>query len=137
MTRAEFQRLAEVRIAEATDLLKLGHGSGAYYLGGYAVECVLKACIAARIPAFEFPDRKFVEQIWTHDIVKLSRAAALEAELETKLRASSSFADNWSIVTAWTEASRYRMLQPAAAEELLRAIIEIPDGVMSWLRIHW
>ena len=46
MNRADFQRLADVRIDEAGVLLAAGRWSGAYYLAGYAVECALKACIA-------------------------------------------------------------------------------------------
>jgi HEPN domain-containing protein len=44
-TRAEFQELAETRLKEAKALLDLGMWNGSYYLAGYAVEVVLKACI--------------------------------------------------------------------------------------------
>ena len=37
-TKAEFQELAEQRLAEAKALLDQGQWDGAYYLAGYAVE---------------------------------------------------------------------------------------------------
>lgn len=43
LSRSDFQRLADVRIAEAKVLLDAGMWDGAYYLAGYAVECALKA----------------------------------------------------------------------------------------------
>jgi len=55
--RATFQKLAEARLAEATLLLASGLPSGAYYLAGYAIECALKAIIAAQFRASEIPDR--------------------------------------------------------------------------------
>jgi HEPN domain-containing protein len=39
MNRADFQKLAELRIREAKVLLDSKHYEGAYYLAGYAVEC--------------------------------------------------------------------------------------------------
>jgi hypothetical protein len=45
--RATFQQLAELRLAEARALHAEGLYSGAYYLAGYAIECALKAKIAA------------------------------------------------------------------------------------------
>jgi HEPN domain-containing protein len=58
MNRTEFQSLAEVRIREAKALLDAGLWDGAYYLAGYAVECALKACIAKRTRAEDFPPRE-------------------------------------------------------------------------------
>ena len=45
--RTTFQQLAEPRLAEARALHADGLYSGAYYLAGYALECALKAKIAA------------------------------------------------------------------------------------------
>jgi hypothetical protein len=42
VTRADFQKLADMRIKEAGILLAAGEFDGAYYLAGYAVECALK-----------------------------------------------------------------------------------------------
>jgi HEPN domain-containing protein len=65
--RATFQQLAEERLAEARALLETGHPSGAYYLAGYAIECALKARIAADFRADEIPDLRRVRDIYVHD----------------------------------------------------------------------
>lgn len=45
-----FCRIAERRLEEAAVLRHLGYNSGAVYLAGYAVECMLKALALAQIP---------------------------------------------------------------------------------------
>ena len=47
MTRADFQKLANERVADARALLAARRWGGAYYLAGYAVECGLKSCVIA------------------------------------------------------------------------------------------
>ena len=47
--KADFQAIAEKRMREARILLAANEPDGAYYLGGYAVECGLKACIITRL----------------------------------------------------------------------------------------
>lgn len=54
--RATFLDLAQKRFDEAKLLLGNGFSSGAYYLSGYAIECALKAIIAAQFRANEIPD---------------------------------------------------------------------------------
>ena len=45
-----FRRAAAARREEAGVLLDAGYGSGAVYLGGYGVECVLKALLISATP---------------------------------------------------------------------------------------
>ena len=89
--RTTFQRLAELRLSEARLLAHGGHPSGAYYLAGYAIECALKAYIAAQLRENEIPDRAFVNDIYTHDLRKLIRLAGLEAELDRARQADPAF----------------------------------------------
>jgi hypothetical protein len=70
--RATFQELARARFAEANLLLESGFPSGAYYLAGYAIECELKAFIAAVFRANEIPGKS---RFWTPD----AAATMLEA----------------------------------------------------------
>ena len=70
-TRVELQQLAEERLVDAKLLLDNGRWPGAYYVAGYAVECGLKACIAALMKADEFPDKDFAKDCYTHNIEKL------------------------------------------------------------------
>src|SRR5207248_9891874 len=61
-------------------LLDLGMWDGAYYLAGYAVEVALKACIIKAVMATDaFPEKKFSENCWTHDLEKLIVLAGLKA----------------------------------------------------------
>jgi HEPN domain-containing protein len=70
VNRAELQRLANERIADAKALLAARRWSAAYYLAGYAVECGLKACVLAFVErtGVIFEDRKYAEKCWTHDL---------------------------------------------------------------------
>jgi HEPN domain-containing protein len=72
LNRGDFQALAQIRLVEAKTLLDTGRFDGAYYLAGYAVECALKACISRLTREFDFPpDRRSLENIYTHNLVRL------------------------------------------------------------------
>ncbi|MDQ3331246.1 MAG: hypothetical protein M3552_11430 [Planctomycetota bacterium] len=45
-----FKRIARERLDDAGFLQKHGRGSAAVYLGGYVIECALKALILAAVP---------------------------------------------------------------------------------------
>jgi hypothetical protein len=84
LTRKDFQLLAKLRAKEAGTLSKNGDDQGAYYLAGYAIECALKACIAKKSKRWEFPPkRKYVDQVYTHDLNLLLQAAELGARHES------------------------------------------------------
>src|SRR5215208_5420000 len=115
MNRSDFQNLAELRVREAEVLLKASLYDGAFYLLGYAVECAFKACIAKRTKEHDFPpDRKTVEAIYQHDPTKLLKASGLELEHNKEAQANAAFADNWKIVQAWSEQSRYLIVKSEA-----------------------
>ena len=62
IAKADFQKLADMRIREAKALLDAKEWDGAYYLAGYAVECALKACIIKRLNSSDlWPEKSFVE----------------------------------------------------------------------------
>lgn len=86
MNRAELQRLAKERIADARVLLVARRWSASYYLTGYAVECALKACIAKLMKAEEFPDRTFADKCWTHNLPQLLGRAGLKTDFEPPCR---------------------------------------------------
>ena len=134
MNRYDFQRLAAVRLRDARVLLKSGSCDGAYYLAGYAVECALKACISRLTLEGDFPDRRRVDDSYTHDFGRLVRAAALEEELSAAKLADQRFALNWSKVTDWNEGKRYERIEEEEATGLYEAISEQPSGVLRWLQ---
>src|SRR3954471_20143701 len=105
--RGTFQQLAELRLAEAKALQADGLYSGAYYLAGYAIECALKAKIAADFRENEIPELKRVQSIYTHDLSALLGLAVLKEDLDTEKELNPELYQRWSTVRAWSENARY------------------------------
>ena len=138
MNRSDFQKLARVRLDEAKVLRDGGKFDGAYYLAGYAVECALKAVIAKRIKAEEFPPKPgVVQKYYTHDLAGLVTAAELGADLESKSQDNQDFEANWFTVKRWNENSRYEIYSEDEAIELIEAIEDQTHGVLPWLQSIW
>jgi HEPN domain-containing protein len=78
LNRNDLRRLARIRLREARALLEARCYDGAYYLCGYAVEVALKACIAKQTRRHDFPDRKTVNDSYSHDLRTLIKVAGLE-----------------------------------------------------------
>jgi hypothetical protein len=128
VNRAELQRLAKERISDAKVLLAARHWSGAYYLAGYGVEDALKACIAKLMKSEEFPDKKFAEKCWTHNLTQLLDLAGLGADFDTALKADPDLRKNWDAVKEWKEDSRYARTTKTEAENLYEAITDKKHG---------
>ena len=122
---------------ESKALLNKRLYDGAYYLIGYAVECGLKACIAKKSRRFDFPDKKIVNESYTHDLKSLVNTAGLQAALESEKKRDSLFEVNWAIVKDWNEGSRYERHDAVVAKSLYGAVIDDKHGVLKWLRRHW
>jgi HEPN domain-containing protein len=137
MNRTDLQEVAKRRLGAAESLLKSQHWDSAYYLAGYAVECGLKACIARQFREHDFPDRKIVNDSYTHDLTKLVKIADLERERERAAEASDDFKLNWATVKDWSEESRYEQRSEAQATAILQAIGNAQFGVMQWITQHW
>ena len=137
MNRQDFKDIAHTRLRESKALLASRNYSGAYYLAGYVIECALKACIAKQTKRFEFPDKKKIQDSYTHDLGKLLDLAGLKSVLEADAKANRAFGSNWAVVDAWSEESRYRSFNGASAQELYDAISDPATGVLSWIMRHW
>lgn len=139
MNRKDFQELADVRVAEATALLSLAAPmpDGAYYLGGYAVECALKACIAKLVDRHDFPDKQFVNDSHSHNLESLLKLAGLRPARDADAFANSALAQNWSVVANWNERSRYERRSQIDAQKLLEAITHSTNGVLPWIKVRW
>jgi HEPN domain-containing protein len=135
--RAELQRLAIVRITDAKVLLAARRWSASYYLAGYAVECALKACIAKLMKSEQFPDKKFAEKCWTHNLTQLLDLAGLEADFDAAMNDDPGLRRKWDTVKGWKEESRYDRRTKAEAEKLYAAITDKKHGVLSWLKLRW
>jgi len=138
MNRADLQRLSRLREQEAQILLDNGCFAGAYYLLGYAVECALKACIAKQIRRYDFPDRKLVNDSYTHDLEKLLNISGMKNAMQSETQVNPNLAVNWAIVKDWSEQSRYsNNISEIMARNVFSAITEKSSGVLSWLRKRW
>jgi HEPN domain-containing protein len=138
MNRADFHKLSEIRLKEAKVLLDRKCYEGTYYLAGYAVECALKACIAKRTQAYDFPPKpQVVRDFYQHDIRSLAKMAGLELELNKRLLVVQ-FKSNWDFVCNWSEEKRYEThINPKTARDLYRAVTNSRNGVLAWLKKYW
>jgi hypothetical protein len=138
VNRTDFQQLAENRLVDVAALLAAGRWACAYYVAGYAVECGLKACIARKTQAEDFPPKvKIVQDYYTHELEKLVTAGGLKPDLDTATAADATLSGYWGIVKDWNEGSRYETKGQVEAEALYEAIVEQNHGVMGWIRQHW
>ena len=132
------QRISRIRVKEARVLFKNGYFSGAYYLLGYAVECALKACIAKQIKRYDFPDRKLINDSYSHELEKLLSVSGLKAELQEEIRSNPKLEVNWAIVKDWSVQSRYSTdISETTARDFYSAVTTRKDGVLSWLKKWW
>ena len=135
LSRKDFQRLADLRAKEAGILARNGCGQGAYYLAGYAVECALKACIAKKTRRHQFPpDRKYVNDVYSHELKTLLQKAELEGRLEDDMKKNPTLARNWAVVSRWNTESRYDT--EIKGRDVYEAITAT-DGVLPWIKQHW
>jgi len=138
MHRNDLMRLSRLRIREARILLKAGAFAGAYYLAGYAVECALKACVAQRFRRYDIPDRRIVNDVYTHDVVRLLDLAGLRSALLQDAAAHPALQTNWDAVKDWTESARYEPdITEQKAVKLYSACTARRDGFLGWLRRRW
>ena len=130
--RDTFRQLAELRLTEAKLLYANGLASGAYYLAGYAVECALKAVIAAGFRANEIPDKSRVNNIYTYNLKDLLNLAGLKSSLENDMNEVSELRESWATISKWSEHARYEIWTSDAATTMLEAV-GADKGLLQWL----
>lgn len=136
ITARQFKELAKLRIEEAATLLRGRKQQGTYYLSGYAVECALKAIIAAKTKRNEFPPSpSYVRNVYTHDLEELLALAGLKDRLDAELKRNPALAANWGVVKLWNESSRY-VVTGLTGKDMYRAVSEA-DGVLQWIQRFW
>lgn len=138
MNRSEFQALSEIRVLEAKKLLDGECFHGAYYLLGYAVEFAFKSCIAKQTKRYDFPDKNFATNVYTHDLSKLLKTSGLEQRLQQDTKKNATLELNWAIVKDWSEQKRYIIeIGKQEAIDFHSAVLSDPDGVLTWLQRRW
>lgn len=138
MHRNDLRRLSRIRLREARLLLRAGAFQGAYYLAGYAVECALKACIARQFQQHDIPNRKLVNDAYTHDLDKLLDLAGLRPALQQDVVTHPPLQANWNVVKDWKETVRYNPgVTAQEARDVYSACASRRYGVLAWLRNRW
>src|SRR5882762_407592 len=94
-SRADFEKLMDLRLKEAKLLLDQKDWDGAYYLAGYAVEFAFKIRIVSRLMKSDsFPEKKLAENFYKHELLLLRKLAGLDDEMDTDAAVS----PQWNIV---------------------------------------
>jgi|SRR5215813_10513081 len=138
MRRYDLRLLSRLRIREARILLAARAFHGAYYLAGYAVECALKACIARQFQRHDIPDKRLVNDVYTHDVDKLLDLAGLRPALRQDAAANPALQTNWNVAKDWKETVRYDPgIMAQEAHDLYSACPAQQHGVLPWLRNRW
>jgi hypothetical protein len=138
LNRTILQTLSENRLEEGKILLANNQWTGAYYLTGFAVECALKACLARAVKEYDYPDKKFVNGMYQHDLQSLiGLDAALLTDLQAGMALDSKLEANWKTVKDWDDEKRYDVVNEQEAKGLFDATTEAVSGVMPWIRGRW
>jgi len=137
LSKADLQKLAQIRLEDSVHLLQTNRASSAYYLCGYAVELALKACIAKLIQPDIIPEKAFINAIYTHNFDSLVSIAGLLPQLQADIKADTEFAAYWAIATKWSEDSRYEFWDSVSAATMLQAMYDPDHGVFQWVKKHW
>jgi HEPN domain-containing protein len=110
--QADIQTLAQIKFKEADCLFRGGYFDGAIYLGGYAVELLLKAMVCKTLGiddffAFNLPARKELYKPYkVHDYEELLILSGLYKEFAAA-QSDVTFKRHWSVVRIWNEGARY------------------------------
>ena len=137
MERTVLRAIALSKYDDAELLFQRGRFSNAYYLFGYAAEIAIKARIAQEFRPDTIPDKKFVNDIHSHDLAKLIRLAGLTTDLAGARGRSPEFDGNWATILGWEEISRYAIVDELRATRMCDAMADEEHGVFRWLQNYW
>ena len=144
----DLRRRADDWVRAARAAYDAGLWTVAYYLAGYAIEFALKACVLTRMPLSGYVFANHVELLGrpkalrevnfrTHDLKLLIDLAYLRREHTARANDGSAFGGNWGIVKDWDSQTRYDEKTQGDADDMLRAVTDPQDGVLTWLRNYW
>lgn len=139
--KAEIESLAACKLEEAQSLFDSGHYDAAYYLGGYAVELLLKARVCKLVGRDDFYDEgwmksniKYPQTFRTHDLGVLLILSGLGNFLANENRTVPKYVKkSWILVSNWNADSRYLTGKTRAdVEKFLLSI----KNITTWIRKH-
>jgi hypothetical protein len=95
----------------------------------------LEGLIKKLMTSDEWPDRKFSEECYKHNLTVLLRVAGLDGLLAS---AGPGVGTKWGQVKDWSEQSRYEYGRTdAEVRQFYDAISDSTDGVLTWIQHHW
>jgi hypothetical protein len=127
----DLKLLAEAKITDGLILFEAERFSNAYYLAGYAIELGLKACVADQIVAGSIPDKRLINDTYTHELDKLIGVAGLRLELENQKKSNQNFNQFWAMASQWNPESRYRFIDKSVCQYLVSSgsrLVQILDA---------
>jgi len=131
--RTAFVQAQNDRYKDAQALLRAERWGGAIYLGGYAVECLLKARILKRKGSSDLP-----REYWHHDLLRLMDVSGVAWDI--KLPKNSAVQDQMLLITGtWDVTMRYGSTQFTnrhEANHFLEAIRKVRRWLQNSLRNH-
>ena len=131
-SRADFEKLLDLRMKEAKLLLDQKDWDGAYYLVGYAVEFALKIRIISQLMKSDsFPEKKLAENFYKHELSLLRNLAGLDDEMDNDTVVK----PKWKTVRDWSEQARYQIGKTEDEATILYEAIE--KGVLPWIKARW
>ena len=86
----------------------------------------------------DYPDSGPISKSFlTHNLDQLVKLAGLQKAYDN---ADVNFKTNWSIATKWTEVNRYKPIGTSSkrdVEEIINALEDKNDGVLTWIKKRW
>ena len=137
LARLELQKISQAKLDDAELLFQHNRYSNSYYLFGFAAEIAIKSRLARVFSSDSIPDKRFVNDIYVHDLNKLVSLAGLKQELDQARNDNPRFDAHWSAVSDWSPERRYAMIDVFTATVIRNAMIDEDQGVFKWLRDRW
>jgi HEPN domain-containing protein len=138
-TRKELQALAKLRLKEAETLFAAGMYDGVAYLSGYVIELALKARICRLLNVDDYPTKGNYAKVYAvHDFDQLRFLAGLGSKID--VIATPNLFANWSLAAPWGPERRYApkgTYSKKDAEDMLNAIRNKNDGLLTWIKRYW
>src|ERR1700722_14129121 len=131
---ADIKSMAYTKLKESECLLANGFFDGANYLGGYAVELLLKARVCKTLGiddffAFNKAKKELYRSFKVHDYEELLILSGIYSEFE-KQQTDVNFKADWSILRKWSENARYLTgITAKDAKDFLTSV----KGFVSWI----
>ena len=137
--KEEIENLAWIKIGEANCLFEHEFFDGAYYMGGYAIELLLKAKVCKTLGISDFflfqkgSRPEAFKPYKVHDYEQLLILSGLYTDFQKALNEEKDFKIHWSIVSEWSE--KYRYLTGKEKEELQNYLSSLTE-IAKWIQKH-